>query len=49
MAVRLGARHAVITNARHSPNVEQPEQTVRVLLEFWADVEDAQAADRAHA
>ena len=49
MAVRLRAEHQVITGARHSPNVEQPEQTVRVLLAFWADVEGAQEADRAQA
>jgi pimeloyl-ACP methyl ester carboxylesterase len=44
MAARLGARHRVITGALHSPNVEQPEQTVRVLLEFWADVDAAREA-----
>lgn len=41
MAVRLGARHEVIVGARHSPNVKQPEQTARVLLDFWAGVQEA--------
>ena len=44
MAARLGARHHVIAGALHSPNVEQPEQTIRVLLEFWASVETAREA-----
>jgi pimeloyl-ACP methyl ester carboxylesterase len=35
MAVRLGARHAVIPGARHSPAVEQTELTLAALLEFW--------------
>ena len=39
MAERLGARHAVIAGAVHSPAVEQPDATARVLLEFWDAVE----------
>ena len=36
MATRLGARYEVIAGAAHSPAVENPEATVRVLLDFWA-------------
>ena len=36
MARRLGARHAVIADAVHSPAVEQPAATAAVLVEFWA-------------
>jgi pimeloyl-ACP methyl ester carboxylesterase len=35
MAARLGARHAVIAGAVHSPAVEQPAATASVLLSFW--------------
>ena len=37
MAARLGARHAVVDRARHSPAVENPAATIEVLLSFWAD------------
>jgi pimeloyl-ACP methyl ester carboxylesterase len=36
MAARLGAAHVVIDKAAHSPSLEQPEQTLRALLNFWA-------------
>jgi pimeloyl-ACP methyl ester carboxylesterase len=39
MAQRLRARHVVIPGAAHSPAVENPQATVRVLQEFWASVE----------
>ena len=39
MAVRLGARHAVIANAAHTPNEEQPEATAKELLAFWRDID----------
>jgi pimeloyl-ACP methyl ester carboxylesterase len=35
MARRLGAAHAVIARAAHSPAVENPAATVRALLDFW--------------
>lgn len=35
MAGRLGARYVVIPDAAHSPAVENPAATVRVLREFW--------------
>ena len=38
MAARLDAAHAVIAGAVHSPAAERPEATVRVLLDFWADM-----------
>ena len=41
MARSLGARHEVITDAVHSPAVEQPAATARILLEFWASIEAA--------
>jgi pimeloyl-ACP methyl ester carboxylesterase len=44
MAHRLGAEHAVIAGARHSPPVEQADATASVLLEFWASVEAARQA-----
>jgi pimeloyl-ACP methyl ester carboxylesterase len=37
MAQRLGAGYRVIPDAAHSPAVENPEATVSLLLEFWAD------------
>jgi pimeloyl-ACP methyl ester carboxylesterase len=37
MAHRLGARHEVIINSIHSPAVENPQRTLEVLLDFWAD------------
>jgi pimeloyl-ACP methyl ester carboxylesterase len=39
MALELGARHEVIADAAHSPAVEAPAATARVLLEFWAAVD----------
>ena len=36
MAARLGARHAVIRGAVHSPAEQNPAATVRVLLDFWS-------------
>ncbi|MBV9026021.1 MAG: alpha/beta fold hydrolase [Streptomycetaceae bacterium] len=36
MAERLSARREVIGGAEHSPNVEQPTATARVLDDFWA-------------
>ena len=38
MARRLGARHEVLTGSVHSPAIEVPAQTVRVLDDFWAAV-----------
>ncbi|HEY0165933.1 MAG TPA: alpha/beta hydrolase [Jatrophihabitans sp.] len=35
MARRLGAAHAVIAAAAHSPAVENPGATLRALLDFW--------------
>jgi pimeloyl-ACP methyl ester carboxylesterase len=35
MAERLGAAHAVIAGAVHSPAAQQPAATVAVLLDFW--------------
>ncbi len=35
MALHLGAESAVVADAAHSPAVENPEQTVRTLAEFW--------------
>jgi pimeloyl-ACP methyl ester carboxylesterase len=35
-----GARTATIEDAGHSPNVEQPQQTARLILEFAADAGD---------
>ena len=37
MAQRLGAAHAVVPDAVHSPAVENPEATAAALLAFWAD------------
>jgi pimeloyl-ACP methyl ester carboxylesterase len=39
MAERLGARHAPIPSAAHSPAVENPAATIRIVQEFWASVE----------
>jgi pimeloyl-ACP methyl ester carboxylesterase len=36
MAERLDAAHAVVAGAVHSPAAQQPEATVKVLLDFWA-------------
>jgi len=36
MAAQLGADHVVIDKVAHSPSLEQPQQTVEVLLNFWA-------------
>jgi pimeloyl-ACP methyl ester carboxylesterase len=41
MARRLGARHAVIADAVHSPGVEQPGATVAVLEQFWSSLDSA--------
>ncbi len=38
MARRLGARHAVVAGAIHSPAIENPPGTLEVLLDFWASV-----------
>ncbi len=38
MARRLGARHAVIADAAHSPAVENPAATAQALIEFWRSV-----------
>jgi pimeloyl-ACP methyl ester carboxylesterase len=38
MARRLGARHAALTSAAHSPAIENPADTVAVLRDFWSDV-----------
>jgi pimeloyl-ACP methyl ester carboxylesterase len=38
MARALNADLVVIDKASHSPNMEQPEPTVRALLDFWAAV-----------
>ena len=43
MADRLGAAHVVVPGAVHSPAVEQPEATVRLLLEFWTGLPDRPA------
>lgn len=37
MAVRLGAAHAVVPDAAHSPAVENPDATLEALLSFYAD------------
>lgn len=39
MAERLGARRAAIPGAAHSPAAEAPEETARVLRDFWVDAE----------
>lgn len=36
MGRRLGAHHAAIAGATHSPAAEDPATTARVLTEFWA-------------
>jgi pimeloyl-ACP methyl ester carboxylesterase len=38
MARRLGARRVVIQGATHSPAMERPDCTARMLAEFWASV-----------
>ena len=38
MARRLGARHAAVESAVHSPAIENPAATLAVLRGFWADV-----------
>ncbi len=38
MAVRLGARHDVVTGAMHSPAAEQPIATAAALLDFWSSL-----------
>jgi pimeloyl-ACP methyl ester carboxylesterase len=37
MARRLGARYEVISGSIHSPAIENPPGTQRVLLDFWAN------------
>ena len=39
MAQRLGSAYVSIPGSVHSPACEAPDETVRTLLEFWADVE----------
>lgn len=39
MAERLGARRAVIPGVGHSPAADAPEETARILAEFWAAAE----------
>jgi pimeloyl-ACP methyl ester carboxylesterase len=41
MASRLGARYVVVTDAMHSPAVENPGSTADALNAFFADVEAA--------
>jgi pimeloyl-ACP methyl ester carboxylesterase len=41
MAERLGAEYVVIPHAAHSPAVENPAETIRTLLGFWAEPSDA--------
>jgi pimeloyl-ACP methyl ester carboxylesterase len=36
-----GVREATVEGAGHSPNVERPEETARLILEFAADASDA--------
>jgi pimeloyl-ACP methyl ester carboxylesterase len=38
MAKRLGVDHVLIPDSAHSPNVENPEETARVLSAFWARI-----------
>ena len=40
MAERLGATHAVVADAVHSPAVEQPEATAKALLSFLPEPEN---------
>ena len=40
MAHRLGARHAVVDAAVHSPAIENPAGTLRALLDFWSALPD---------
>ena len=44
MARRLGARHAVVPGSIHSPAVENPPETLALLLDFWSSV-SVSAAD----
>jgi pimeloyl-ACP methyl ester carboxylesterase len=39
MARRLGARHEILRGAAHSPAVERPLETARVLWEFWGEID----------
>lgn len=41
MAHRLGAEYAVIANAGHSPNLDNPNDTADLLSDFWARRTDA--------
>lgn len=41
MAERLGATYTVIDGSVHSPAVEQPRDTARAMVSFWAEVEAA--------
>ena len=45
MAHRLGARHAVVDGAVHSPAIENTAGTVAALLGFWASVVPADPGD----
>lgn len=40
MALQLAAFYVVITDAAHSPAVENPAETARALLGFWASIAD---------
>ncbi|HVE62219.1 MAG TPA: alpha/beta hydrolase [Mycobacteriales bacterium] len=44
MAQRLGAAHAIIDGAGHSPAVDAPDETARVLTAFWVAIEAAPAS-----
>jgi pimeloyl-ACP methyl ester carboxylesterase len=48
-ADRLGARFALIPDAGHSPNTQQPELVARRLLEFWLGAAPAGPRDRTSA
>jgi pimeloyl-ACP methyl ester carboxylesterase len=40
MAHRLGAEFVAIPGAQHSPAVENPDETARILLDFWSTVDE---------
>lgn len=48
MAERLGARHAVIPGAAHSPAIEHTARTVEALTAFWASLDQADSAAPVH-
>jgi pimeloyl-ACP methyl ester carboxylesterase len=39
MARRLGARHEIVREAAHSPAVQRPEETARLLIDFWREID----------